>query len=156
MEWKRAQQHAVNHAENRRVRADPQRQRQHGNRRETGIFQQHSQTEAQVLNHFILPSLTLEPESVPERAKAPPQQFEFVTPVEPVPSSQQRFAVFQFRFPFLLKPDAEAARHDHADEADQPSPEAKASCLSRTSHTSSGVAASTVQKSNHSLRSAIS
>src|SRR5215471_2496423 len=130
MEWKRAQQHAVNHAENRRVRANPQRQSQYSNRRETGIFQKHSETETQVLNHFVLPSLALQPQRIPERAKTAHQQLEFVTPVEPVPSSQQLFAVFQLRFPFLSKAGAEASRHDHADKSDQPEPEAKASRLS--------------------------
>src|SRR5262249_163206 len=51
-----------------------------------------------------------------------------------VPSSQQLFAVFQLGFPFLAESAAEAAGHDHADEADQPAPKTKARCLCRISH----------------------
>jgi hypothetical protein len=38
-------------------------------------------------------------------------------------------------FPFLSKTGAKVARHDHANEADQPSPETKASCLRQSSVT---------------------
>src|SRR5262245_50596317 len=123
----RPQQERVGQAEDRRIRANPQRQREYGDKREAGIFQQHSQTEAQVLNHFVLPSLTLQPERVPKRAQAAPQQFKFVPPIEPVPAGQQFFTVFQLRFPFLSKANAEASRNDHADESDQPEPETKSS-----------------------------
>src|SRR5262244_3986858 len=98
------------------------------------MLKQHSQTKTQVLKHIILQSLRLQPERVPKRAQTSPQQFEFVTPVEPVPSGQQRLAVFQLRFPFLSESSAEAAWHGHADESDQPSTEAKARCLCWISH----------------------
>jgi hypothetical protein len=45
----RSQQQGVHHAEDGRIRANAQTERQHGNQREAGILQQHSRAVAQVL-----------------------------------------------------------------------------------------------------------
>ena len=53
---RRRQQDALNQTENRRGRADAQRQREHGDQAEHGLLQQHSHANAQILEHLILPS----------------------------------------------------------------------------------------------------
>jgi len=45
----RPEQRGVDDAENRSVRADSERQRQRGDQREAGMFQQHSRSVSQVL-----------------------------------------------------------------------------------------------------------
>src|SRR6266545_2319205 len=47
--WGLAQQHTVDDAENRAVRADAQAERDDGNQREAGIFEYHSRAVTQVL-----------------------------------------------------------------------------------------------------------
>ena len=64
--------------------------------------------------------LPLEPEGVPEGAGTAPQQLPLVTPVESIPVREQLFAAAQLRFPLLPPIGAQAARHDDADERDQP------------------------------------
>ena len=49
MERQRLQQHAVHHAEDRRIGADPQREREGGQRREAGLLPQHARGVAQIL-----------------------------------------------------------------------------------------------------------
>ncbi len=49
----RLQQDGIDHAEDRSVRANAQRQRQHRHRREAGILRQHAQTVLQVLEQSI-------------------------------------------------------------------------------------------------------
>jgi hypothetical protein len=49
-----------------------------------------------------------------------PQQSKFVSPIEFVPLGHQFFAVTQLGLPFLPPASAQAARHDQADEFDQP------------------------------------
>src|SRR5262245_20690928 len=51
-ERERAQERRIGHAEYGRVRAYAQAERERGDQREAAIFQQHSQTETQVLKHF--------------------------------------------------------------------------------------------------------
>ena len=51
---------------------------------------------------------------------AAPEQVQLVTPVEPVPLGQQRFAVSQLGFPLLSPIATQAARDDYADERNQP------------------------------------
>src|SRR5262245_35956224 len=80
-----SEERRVKQAEDRRVRADPQRQRERGDDSEAGILRQHPRAKTQVLNHLVLPSFGLQPKRVPEGAQAPPQQFKFVPPIEPVP-----------------------------------------------------------------------
>ena len=116
----RPQQQRVHEAEDRRVRADPERQRRDGDQRERRVLEQHAESEPEVLHHFVLPSLPLEPQGVPERARAASQQLPLVTPVEAVPIEQQLFAAAQLRFPLLAPVGAQAARHDDADQRDQP------------------------------------
>src|SRR6266511_4256934 len=53
-------------------------------------------------------------------AHAVPQQGKVVSPIKIVPFGQQFFAVAQLGFPLLPPIGAQAARHDHADECDQP------------------------------------
>src|SRR5262245_36108049 len=55
----RSQYQSIDDAEDRRVRPDPERQRERRDKSEAWIFQQHSQTETQVLKHVFLQSLTL-------------------------------------------------------------------------------------------------
>ena len=47
---------------------------------------------------------------------------------------QQGFAVTQFRFPLLPPIGTQTTRHNQADKANQPEPEAKADCLSKFCH----------------------
>src|SRR5262249_40412539 len=58
-ERQRLQQHGVDDAEDRRIRADAQAERENRDRREALVFEQHSQAEAQVLKHFVLQSFWL-------------------------------------------------------------------------------------------------
>src|SRR5262249_1298581 len=55
-------------------------------------------------------------------------------PIEPVPFSQQLFAAAQLGLPLLPPVGAQPARHDNADQRDQPEPESKPSCSRRISH----------------------
>src|SRR5215510_4459916 len=50
----RAKQIGVEHAEHRRVSPDAESQRERGHYGEASVFEQHSQTDAQVLKHFAL------------------------------------------------------------------------------------------------------
>src|SRR6266545_2625172 len=116
----RPQQYRIHDAEDRRVRADAERQRERGNRSEAFVLEQHPQAKTQVLYHLVLPSFGLQTERIPERARAPPQQFNFVPPIETVPFGQQPFAVSQLRFPLLPPVGAKSSRHDHTDQRNQP------------------------------------
>src|SRR5262249_35007722 len=58
-ERQRFEQDTVNQAEDRRVRADPEGQRQQRRRRKCFVLQKHSQSKPQVLKHLILQSLGL-------------------------------------------------------------------------------------------------
>jgi hypothetical protein len=49
----RPQQHCIHHAENCSVRADPQRQREHGHEGEAGISPQHRQAKPKILKECI-------------------------------------------------------------------------------------------------------
>src|SRR5262245_49039435 len=89
----RFEQHRVNDAEYCCVRADAERQSEDGNQGEARIFQQHSRAITQVLNHFVLQSLRLQPERIPERTRAAPQQIELAAPIEPVPLFEQLFSM---------------------------------------------------------------
>src|SRR5215475_11330466 len=84
------------------------------------MLEQHSRAEAHILKHFILQSSWLQQQRVTESAQTAPQQIELGAPIEPVPLSQQLFAETQLGLPFLPPVGPQAARHDHADELDQP------------------------------------
>jgi hypothetical protein len=62
----------------------------------------------------------LQPQCVRKRAQAVPDQIEFVSPVEFVPLGQLSFTVTQLGLSLLPPAGAQPARHDHADDADQP------------------------------------
>ncbi len=51
--WQRTQQHGIDDAEDRRVRADAQRQREDGNQGESGILQQHSRAVTKILQQVL-------------------------------------------------------------------------------------------------------
>src|SRR5689334_2379355 len=51
-----------------------------------------------------------------------------------VPVCEQRLAVLQLGEPFLSPVRTQAARHDHADQRDQPEPETKAGCACGGGH----------------------
>src|SRR5919201_268841 len=57
-----------------------------------------------------------------------PEQAQSGAPVEPVPLLEQQFTVTQLGFPLLPPIGAQTARHEHADERDEPEPAAKARC----------------------------
>src|SRR5436309_5196992 len=119
-DWQHLEQDGINEAEDRRVRPNAQRQRKHCHGREAGIFQQHAQAKTQVLNHRILPPISLQPERIPKSAEAAAQQIKSCFPIELVPISQQQLAVSQLSFPLLLPIRSQSAWHDHSDYADQP------------------------------------
>src|SRR5437667_11454097 len=50
LEWKRSQQNCVYNAENRRIRANSQSQRDNADSGKDGIFEQHPEAESQILN----------------------------------------------------------------------------------------------------------
>src|SRR5205085_5664621 len=91
------------------------------------MLNQHAPAISQVLKHFVLQSFGLKPERVPEGRCAAPEQIKLRLPIEPVPLCQQGLAVLQFGLPLLPPIGAQAARHDHADQSDQPEPETEAS-----------------------------
>ena len=74
------------------------------------MLDEHSEAYSQILEHFILQLWGLQRERIPERAGAAPHYVKFVTPVEPVPVSEQRFAVLQLGFPLRSPIDAERLR----------------------------------------------
>src|SRR5262250_1747919 len=98
------------------------------------MLEQYSEAIAQILKHFVLQSLRLQPERIPERTGTAPQQIEFVPPVQFVPLVQHRFTVAEFGFPLLAPIRAQTARDDHADQRNQPEPEAKALYSCRIRH----------------------
>ena len=53
--------------------------------RERRSLHQHANAESEVLHHVVLPPLPLQPERIPERARAAPQQIPLVAPVEAIP-----------------------------------------------------------------------
>ena len=81
-----SEQHRIDDAEERRVGADAEREREQGDEREAFVLEQHPRPVAQVLKHFILQSLRLQPERIPKRAQAAPEQFEFVAGIESAPA----------------------------------------------------------------------
>src|SRR5262249_27265258 len=97
----RPQQYRIHDAEDCGVRADAQGERQRGDEGAAWILQQHSQTETYILKQLVLQSLWLQHQRIPERARAAPQQFKIVSPIETVPFCEQPFSVTQFRFPLL-------------------------------------------------------
>src|SRR5262245_6041142 len=66
----RTQQYGVDDAEDRRVRADAECERENGDESEHSIFSEHPHAVTQVLNHLILPSLWLHTERITEGAQA--------------------------------------------------------------------------------------
>src|SRR6266702_2727511 len=50
LEWKRPEQHRVDDTENRGVRADAEREREHGHGREAGVLQQLAEGEAEIVH----------------------------------------------------------------------------------------------------------
>src|SRR5262245_36142640 len=115
-----------------------------------------------VLKHFVLQSSRLQPQRVHKRAQAVPQQIKFCFPVEVVPLGQQLFAVTQFSFPLLPPIAAQTARHDHADQRDQPEAEPREvfCCVASRCHRVSSLIVNCANHtrrspSNYSCRSAI-
>src|SRR5262249_52662452 len=84
-EWQPAQQGRIHDAELSGHAGNAERQREHRHEGETRILQQQAQAITQILKHFVLQSFGLQPELIPERAGASPQQVELVSPVEPIP-----------------------------------------------------------------------
>src|SRR5262245_31706218 len=95
---------------------------------------QHPHAVTQVLKHFVLPSAWLQPQRIRKRAQAVPEQRKFAAPIELAPLADQRLAIPQLGFPLLPPISAQPARHDHADDADQPEPETKPNYLRPISH----------------------
>src|SRR5262245_64135124 len=89
----RLKQRRVNQAEDGGVGPNPQRQRQRSYGGESGILQQHSHAETQILKHLVLQSSWLQTERVPKRPDASLQQVQFVSPIETVPFGQQQLAI---------------------------------------------------------------
>src|ERR1700722_3655302 len=54
---RRRQEDAPDQTENGRRRADTERQREHGNQGETGLFAEHAQAQAHLLDHWWFPPL---------------------------------------------------------------------------------------------------
>src|SRR6185295_19339781 len=98
------------------------------------MLDEHTHAESQILKHFVLQSSWLPPQRIPERARAAPQQIKFALPIQFVPLHQQRFARAQLSFPLLPPIGAQTARHEYANECDQPEPKTKARCARRISH----------------------
>src|SRR5262245_46109244 len=131
---KRSQQKGIGEAEDRRIRPDPQRQRQNRNQREGLMLEQHSNAEPYVLNHLVLPPFWLQPQRISKRPRAVPQQIQSGSPVELIPLGELRFAVLQLGFPLLPPARPQPTRHDHASDSNQPEPESKACCARQISH----------------------
>src|SRR5262249_37486034 len=92
------------------------------------------------------------PYRIPEGARAAPQQIKFAMPIETIPLGQQLFTVAQLGLPFLSPIGAQTARHDHADESNQPEPKTKAGCLSSISHQSHSLISVQIMEGHSHLR----
>src|SRR5262245_29199736 len=80
-----AEQHSINDAKDSGVCANAQRESEYRDEAKAGMLHQHPCTVPQVLNHRVLPSISLHPERIPDRARAPLEQIELGAPVEPIP-----------------------------------------------------------------------
>src|SRR5262249_16879735 len=85
---KRRQYDALEYTEDQRIRPYAERQRENGDRRKALVFEQRPDAVTQVLKHLVLHSLRLQYQRIPECARAAPQQFKFVPPIESVPFGQ--------------------------------------------------------------------
>src|SRR4030095_4517442 len=75
---------------------------------------------AQVLKHFVLPSLWLQQQRIPKRAETAAEQIKLCFPIEFVPISQHHLPVSQLRLPLLLPIRTQAAWDNHPDKPDEP------------------------------------
>jgi len=100
----------INHAEQGRVGADTERQREDCRDGERLVLRKHAHAETQVLKHLFLQSSRLHCDRVPERAKATAKQTR----------AAQRFAVLKFGFPLLPPFRSPTARNESAQCANQP------------------------------------
>src|SRR5215813_11129195 len=84
----RRQYDALEYAEDQRIRPYAERQRENRDHRKAFMFEQRPDAVTQVLKHLVLHSLRLQYQRVPECARAAPQQFDFVPPIETIPFGQ--------------------------------------------------------------------
>src|SRR5262249_56845299 len=98
---------------------------EHCNRCKASILDEHSQTKLQILKHFVLQSSRLEPQRIPKRARAAPEEIKFGAPVKPIPLCEQGLAMAQLGLPLLSPIGAHPSRDDHADQTNQPKPDTK-------------------------------
>src|SRR6185295_2499915 len=116
----RAQEHAVDHAEDCGGCADAQSEHQNHDRAEGGPLEQHSYAVTKVLEHFVLQSSRLQPERIPKSAETAAEQIKFGAPNQLVPIGEHQLAILQLGLPLLLPIRAQPARYNHAEDADQP------------------------------------
>src|SRR6266516_550124 len=110
----------VDDAEQCRVRADPECERQHGHGSPAFALEQHPGAIAQILEHFFLQTARLHRQRIPNRAHAETQKTSSSIPIGSPPPSKQRFSMMKLSFPLLLPLRPEPARNDPANGRDKP------------------------------------